>query len=289
MNLSRLLSEEKAYLLGIYLADGYMRKRHKPTHELRIHLQGNEMEIADKIINMFRRSGLNPRLEKNPREYELTVIVTATNLVSLFPEKKKLFSLPASRLRRWAIREHLYGDLGIPFIAGLLDGDGSCYVGYDRSSLLNLTVKWSLFQSNCQFLSVYLKEHVNKLVLGGSTLAQIKSRGRKEGAMVTILKSGREVLLRNGIAKWSFKVNRFVGRYEAINRQKLELTSSFLRTGQVAIRLNVSAKTIENWCRKKRIKHLRISSIKSSYCRYLVPLDEVQKLEVELAGIDKKV
>lgn len=289
MNSSRLLSEEKAYLLGVYLTDGYMRKRHRPTHELKIYLQGNEIEIADKIMNMFRRSGLNPRLEKNPREYELTVIVTAKNLVSLFPEKKKLFSLPASKLRRWAIGERLYNDLGIPFIAGLLDGDGSCYVGYDRSCLLNISAKWSLYQSKCQFLSVYLKEYVNKLVLGGSTLAHIKCRGRKEAAMVTILKSGRDVLLRNGIAKWSFKVNRFVDRYEAINKQKLELSSSFLRTGQVAIRLNVSAKTIENWCRKKRIKHLRISSIKSSYCRYLVPLSEVQKLEVEFARIDRKV
>jgi DNA-binding transcriptional regulator WhiA len=66
---------ERAYLVGLYFADGTMRRHRKTSYELGFALQGDEMEIAERIGGMFRRSGLNPGIRREEDSYVIRVTV----------------------------------------------------------------------------------------------------------------------------------------------------------------------------------------------------------------------
>lgn len=101
-----------------------------------------------------------------------------------------------------------------------------------------------------------------------------------------ITASGREALLRGGIAEYSCKVRWFLSRVEKLRWESGYLRSRFLTTGGVARRVGTYVATVDEWCRRGYVKHMLIRSSACGGhggCRYIIPAEEVERLEAELA------
>nr|MDO8100551.1 helix-turn-helix domain-containing protein [Candidatus Njordarchaeota archaeon] len=267
----------------MYFSDGYLRKRTKSTHNLLFSLQGDEDDIVKRIVEMFRRSGLNPTIDTTRGKVnEYRVEVVATNILSFFPDKNEFLSLDASALKNWIVHEGLGGKLGVPFIAGLLDGDGSCRVESRSSIFGSIWMNWRFRQKKYPFLVDFLGQYINSLAVEG---VSVSSKGGELTAR--ILTSGRDALIKAEIMKWSSKVVGCLKKYEKLKRQISDLRSRFYTAAEVARRLKVDGSSVLKWCRLGYIKHLRIRNIPSRlrYC-YIIPVEEVQRLELEV-GMSK--
>jgi hypothetical protein len=272
MDVGALSLGERAYLVGLYFADGYMRKHRKTSFEIKFSLQGNEMEIAERVGGMLRRSGLNPWISRDKGVYGIRVTATGTNLIVLFPVKEKVGSMSDASLR-WVTDE----GAEMPFVAGLLDGDGNTRAYYiSRESIFGYVCnEWSFAQVKFPFLVDFFGAYVNSLAAGGASVSVSVGVW-----IVWVLGSGREALLRRGIAEWSYKVKDWLSRSEKLERWLTDIRSRFLMTGQVARRLGVGKWWIAKLCRLGRIKHILIHSLLAKGDRYynIIPVEEVERL-----------
>jgi hypothetical protein len=233
------------------------------------------MEIAERIGGMFRRSGLNPGIRREEDSYVIRVTVIGTNLVLLFPVKVEVGSMGAVALR-WIKDE----GVEVPFIAGLLDGDGNTRVYYNaRGAVFGYVCRdWSFAQTKFPFLVEFVDAYVNSLAAKGASLHNMKG-----ARVVAILAYGREALLHRGIGEWSYKVKDWLRRSEKLDRWLANVKSSFLTAGQVARRLRVSQSWVVESCRRGRIKHILIRSLLAKGKNYfhIIPVEEVERLEHE--------
>jgi hypothetical protein len=259
----------------LYFADGSLRKRRKSSWIVGVALQGDEMSIAERVAGMLRRSGLNPRIYCERGSYVIRLTATAMNLTVLFPVKGRVRSMSDVALR-WVVEE----GVEVPFVAGLLDGDGNTRVRYDsRESVFGYVCsEWSFAQTKFPFLVDFFGDYVNGLVVRGASVSN--SVGVH---IVSILRSGREALLLCGIAEWSYKVKDWLVRSESLERWLMDIRSRFLTTGQVALRLGIGRCWVAKLCRRGRIRHILIRSVLSSGKRYynIIPVEEVERLEHE--------
>jgi hypothetical protein len=283
MDVSKISSEERAYLLGLYLTDGYMNKRRKSTREIGFCLQGNEGEIANRVAELFSRSGLVPRTYQLYNGNQLRVVVVGANLLSFLPDKDELLhlSIDDATVKKFISTERLDGDFGIPFIGGLLDGDGCCSADYytNRKCIFGFVCKrWSFAQTKFPFLVDFIASYACNLVRDGVSLTLSR---HSEKRLAWILESGRKAFVHAGIAKWSVKVARYQTRVEEISKVKSNDRSSFLKPFEVAKRLHASQGSIRRWCKLGYIKHMRIRSASSRKRNhsYLVPEDQVRLVE----------
>ncbi len=285
MNIKALQPEERAYLLGLYFADGYLNPRYKSTQILNICFQGNERDLAKKTVEMFARSGLSPILTAPKRLDEIVVSVSATNLLSFFPNKNRLVSLGIDPLKSWISDNQLNTELGVPFIAGLLDGDGFCRPLHQRSGVFgSIQEKWEFSQKKFPFLIDFLVQYISKMTSNGASI----NHGRNGQRVVRVLASGREALFKVGISRWSFKVNRCRQEAEEMKRQILEVKSKFQTVSQAARVLHLPCNTLWKWCMHGQVKHMRIRGALSRsvsgrvrHCCY-IPFHEVQRLQIKL-------
>jgi hypothetical protein len=189
--------------------------------------------------------------------------------------------LDDSHAQRWVNREHLEGNLGVPFIAGLLDGDGfiSAKVEYGRTIFGSLHSYWTFFQMSYPFLVDFIIRYTNHLVPGGAHFNRAK-----EGEVVKMSRQGRKALIANGIAIWSVKVSKWIGKVEELRRQISDLKAEFLSPAEVAVRLQqaVSRWTIREWCDRGYVRHIRIRATTSGSFRYLIPAVEAQTLDAKI-------
>jgi hypothetical protein len=102
---------------------------------------------------------------------------------------------------------------GVPFCAGLMDGDGLCRTYGVRSRARRrqpcpgrFQVAWHFSQTRLSFLNDYFAGFVESLAAGSTS--RIRRRGRVEGVCVNL--PGREALLRAGLASWSLKAAKCV-------------------------------------------------------------------------------
>lgn len=284
MNVDVLCGWERAYLLGLYFADGWIRERRScGSATFNLILQGNELEIADRVAEFLRRTGLMPITCFSKRQYCMTVSATAWNLVSVFGRKRCVCSFDDNVGLRWLKR---VGGLEVAFIAGLLDGDGcvrASLVGLRDSIFGSLEEYWVFGQTKYPFLVDFICEYVNSLARGGATIVSAPG-GRKKRVLITA--TGRETLLRDGIAEYSCKVAWFLSRVEKLKRESDCLRSRFLTTGQVARRVGTYVATVDEWCRRGYLKHMLIRSSVCRGCggyRYIIPVEEAERLETELS------
>jgi DNA-binding transcriptional MerR regulator len=280
MNASTLSDEERAYLLGLYFADGWIRERHEcDSTTLYLIFQGNEVEIANRVTGLHSRAGLRPVTRSRKGEYSILLSATGKNLLSFFGRKRSVRSPDTNIGLRWMAD---VGGLEIPFIAGLLDGDGSVHaraISPKRSIFGAIQVDWVFAQTRFPFLIDFVHEYVNSLVSGGATVV-VSPQSRRRRVVIT--SRGRDILLRGGIARFSCKVKWFLSCLEKIKGEIGSLRSRFLTTGEVARRLRVYGATVDDWCREGLIKHMLVCSSSSkgrgSY-RHIVPVEEIERLE----------
>jgi hypothetical protein len=279
-NMSMLPCEERAYLLGLYFTDGC-----KSPSGVQFTLASYEREIVDRIAKFFGQLNLSPRVYTYPAKANcIRVHVNDIRLRSFFPDKNEFSSLELedSRVQRWIKCEHLEGDLGVPFIGGLLDGDGyvDARVEFKHTTFGSLHSYWSLFQMNYPFLVDFTRRYVESLASGGAAFNRVK-----QGKLVKISGQGMEALLSKGIAMWSVKISNWINKVELLGKQISSLKMEFLSPKVVAVKLQhaVNRCTIREWCNHGFVKHIRIRQTSASPFKYLIPVTEVQRLKEEIA------
>jgi len=288
--LDLLSAEEKAYLLGLYFADGCVSVlRRRTLGGVVFYLSKGEEELAERVAEVFRRLGLNPVVESATGSRMVSVSVYSVLLFpNLFPDKRQFsrLGLGDALVARWLLDEDLFGGSGgkvssldVPFIAGLLDGDGKVDASlcFDRSVFGYVKKEWYFSQRKYPFLVDYLVGYLDG-VLGagkGSFTCYAEETGVRG---VGFLSCGQEVLLSQGLAKWSWKVERWVKKVERLEREHADLMARFCTTHEAARRLHVDPKSVFDWCREGRVKHMCIRSVGARHYTRLIPADEVERL-----------
>nr|MDO8099016.1 helix-turn-helix domain-containing protein [Candidatus Njordarchaeota archaeon] len=284
MDASALSPEELGYLLGLYLTDGCLYKKRKtskiPTG-MNWSFQGDEEGMAERVVTILRKASLNPLVHFSKFWRLITVTINAVNLVDIFPVKKKVLETSVA----WKFFEDkrlLDVKYGIPFAAGLIDGDGACQVTYRlrrkaKGGLGSIESQWSFSQNRFPCLCEYLHRFTETLSPNGSTLStyrrQRKNRVTDEH-VVMILKNGMDALLQRGIGRYSWKVERWQERIKELQIRLSLLKSSIQTVGQVARSLGLSKTTVWTWCKMGKVKTLQGG--KGAW--YLIPSEEVERL-----------
>jgi predicted transcriptional regulator len=146
---------------------------------------------------------------------------------------------------------------GIPFIAGLLDGDGSLPVfvkNKDRSRFGEVyRWTWSFAQRKYPFLVDYLEGFVESLAPNSTHRYKRDNLPFSFAGSVlniNILKRGGEALLGAGIGRYSWKVAQWLTKVEEAYGERRK----YMRTGQIAEMLNVSRSTVKRLLKTYGIK-----------------------------------
>jgi hypothetical protein len=293
MRVDALSAEERAYLLGLYFADASLAGHGR---YLMFNLQGNETPIADRVVGLFRRTGLSPSLyyKTGRKGGQILVYVPALNLLSFLPDKNEFLSLRIDNasVRSLLFAERLLSDkrVIIPFIAGLIDGDGSCKASYARRCIFgNLKVEFLFTQKKFPFLVDYVAWYVNSIARRGASIV----RGTKGSRVVSINRSGREALIREGIGEWSVKVPICEREIEEVRRVISDLRSRFLTVTQAARRLGLSAGRVRGLCYRGVLRCLLICgreksprALSRNYSR-IIPVEEVERVGERLREVER--
>nr|MDO8134480.1 LAGLIDADG family homing endonuclease [Candidatus Njordarchaeum guaymaensis] len=262
LNIAALSTEEWNYIRGLFMTDGYSRvitRGSSRAYIISFYLQGDEGKIAERVTNMLLRLGLNPRTKKRLTYKMIIIEAYSKSLLNFLPDKKALIDNAVGRERLLAGNKLFDVKAGIPFLAGLLDGDGSCSISVEGYYCFGSThpFDWSFTQSRYPFLIDYVKSFIESLAPNGSKIGRTK-RGL---SVVRIRKSGINALLDEGIAKYSWKATRWLERVAKLRSQR----ESYYTVGQVARMINVSETTLRCWLRKgKMMYHRRIVTTRES-------------------------
>jgi hypothetical protein len=279
MTLDVLSREARVYLLGLYFTDGC-----KVLAGITFTLASYEREIVDRIAKLFEQIDLSPKVYTHAGQANcIRVCVNNVRLRSCFPDKNVFLSLELnnSQVIKWINRERLETHLGVPFVAGLMDGDGfiDARVEYGHTIFGSLHSYWTFFQMNYPFLVDFVKRYVELLAPGGAAFNRVK-----QGKLVNISARGREALLAKGIAIWSVKVRKWSDKVERLRKMISDLRAGFLSPASVAVRLRqaVNRCTIREWCDRGYLKHIRIRAVARGPFKYLIPSSEVERLNDEI-------
>jgi transposase-like protein len=292
LKVDALSAEEKAYLLGLYFADGCAdagrRSGGGRRWRVRFFLQGNEKELADRAVELLSKLGLRPRFDK-PRkgEWMLTVRVLSKALFNFLPDKQLLVDDTVVR-DKFLAENGLSGvEEGIPFLAGLLDGDGFCQVSVEkkvhRAGAVNFW-KWGIGQDRCMFLLDYVKRFVQLLTKDERSVSvEVARTGRHR---VCIRKAGVVALLNSGIGEYSWKASRWLRQVAEIQGERM----NYLTTGQVAAVFGVCREYVRSQLEAGKLRFVRgtgkaretgVSASKFGF-RYFIPVEEAKRFGEKL-------
>jgi DNA-binding transcriptional MerR regulator len=275
------LLRELSYLRGLFLADGCADivkvKPGSRNYRVRFYLQKDQLQIAERIARLLRKLGLNPRVENLFERGMIVVRVYSMALLCFLPDKRTLINEVAQR--EMFFRENRLFDIeyGIPFVAGLLDGDGSCQVIVPRRRFKSVSVwNWDFSQSReCYFLVDYFKMFVESLSPGAhSTWTRVFRNGVKR---LSIRKPGAVALIESGISEYSWKVSKW-SRKVAEARNEL---AEYHTAGEVVRSLGVSYSTVESWVKSGKMKkQVRWTDKKQSW--FYIHDDDIMSFDKEL-------
>lgn len=257
--------------------------------------QGDQGEIAEKVVGMLKALGLTPYKVKPSRgEWMLVVRVVSKALFSFLPSKKSLREDAAMRERFFSGNGFFEIERGVLFVAGLLDGDGTFTVSLDKSCSYFGSVSkwnWSITQSKAKhmFLVEYAKRFVDSLVSGVGCGVTLKTVPTKGAVRANFRKSASVALLNLGISKYSWKVARWKEEVAESGRER----AKYFTTGQVARILNVDYRVVWRWVKSGKVRKIRrtLRTRRSplTLSRYYIPVDDVKKIKRKFRDDEEKV
>jgi DNA-binding transcriptional MerR regulator len=276
LHVDALSSDEWNYLYGLYLADGYGDAyEYRPawwSYRVRFFLQGDQAEIACKVASLLRKTGLNPHIERDPVERMIIVRVYSILLLDFLADGNRLKDDPIYRESFFRDHELLTFEKGLPFIAGLLDGDGRCqpYISKGTRSFLGTINKWSwsISQTTFPFLIDYITKFTESL---SPNSVRVIATGRKRVA--NFHKSLIIAMLKLDIAKYSWKVTQWLSKLAELERER----GTYLTVGEIARMFNVSSYVTRNWIKAGKLAYKRRTDEKRRYCKYFVSKEEVEQ------------
>jgi excisionase family DNA binding protein len=284
LQVDALSPEEWNYLRGLFLADGYSVAMHGRFrgYVVYFYLQGNEEELALRVAGWLRRAGLNPRLWRQRRRKDMVAVVTSSkSLLGFLPDKKALLRDAMARRRFFDENRLLSAEGGVPFIAGLLDGDGHCGVtimnGRGCFGRWVSKYKWSFTQRRYMFLAEYVSKFVESLVQGGAHIFIVPNGA----AEVDIHKSGTKALLEAGIARYSWKVVQWQRSIADVESERVK----HCNVGEAARIIGVSKQVVRRWLKSGEMKHVRNEGKiwrRSPPSIPYIPMEEVERFKEEV-------
>jgi len=266
INVDALSEEEWNYIYGLYLADGFstVKKRKGKSwssYETTFSLQEDQLAIVHKLMEMLRSIGLNPHMITSPQgKREIDVHVCSKSLVLLLPNKKALMDEAELGEKFLEKRDLFTVEGGIPFIAGLIDGDGHCKVKEFRRDHLKGGLArwiWRFKQSTLVFLVDYIRRFIEFLSPDGVRLTEEEPSGKRKCRIAILRESGIIALLGKGIAKYSCKVARWE---EDVARLESEVRT-YYTLGEVARLLGVSLRVVQNLVEVGKLKYKRRAQV----------------------------
>lgn len=286
-----LSAEEWNYVFGLFLADGYSyitkpRKACGSRYSVVFDVQGDEGELADRLIALLRRAGLSPwKSSYRSRQKNMIELETSSKLLLQFLPNKRALSNYAWARRAFFGRNRLYDvRFGIPFLAGLIDGDGSCWVSVkDDCCFGSVSKGWEFAQSRYMFLVEYIRRFIGSLARGGVACGSVRKGIGGDVVKMRFRESGMRVLLDSGIARYSWKVARWLRELEEARSER----AKYYTVGRAASVLGVSKHIVRKWlgagvmtCVRRRVKGRGRRQAALSY--YYVPIADVEKLREKL-------
>lgn len=277
LRVDALSAEEWAYLRGLYLADG--------TKRVTFCLGGDEVELSLKLVDMLNRAGLKPIVKKDPDEEMLLVSAWSLSLLEFLGRKGTLLHDVEARRRFFEENRLMSVGLGVPFIAGLIDGDGFCQVSVvDELGPFGKVNRWrwGFAQKKLPFLLDYFREFVESLAL-----KSVRIRVMRNGVVVAeICQAGIKALLKAGITSHSVKANQWVKRVEELDKTSRRV--SYLTSNEVAEKLRVSKPTVWRWLKTGKMRCAqwtarRLKNGKETYLSHrYIHAEEVERVRYEL-------
>lgn len=286
MKIDALSAEERLYILGFFLADGSswiesasgMRRGRR----VEFHFSGNEEDLSCRIASYLRRAGLAPRVKRYSQKNMITLLVYSRSFAEFLPDKKALREDAEVREKLLVENKLFTVEFGIPFIAGLLDGDGSCETSVIRNRCYFGHVnqyKWSFSQSKYPFLVDYMMKFVGSLP---SASKSVHVRAPPNRAMtVNIYRCGIKALMDAGISRHSWKVVAWLKKVAEIRSKRLK----YYTTGQAAHVLKVSPWVVVSLLKVGRMKYIRgrrNSAGSRGLSYHYIPVAEVERFREEL-------
>jgi hypothetical protein len=278
LRVDALSSEEWSYLRGLFLADGcsYIKRRECNYH-VRFFFQKDEVELTRRVVEMTRRVDLNPQVYAEPLKNMVRVTVLSKSLLTYLPSKRRLLLDEEERARFFEVNG-LHGvRCGVPFLAGLLDGDGACWVSIQRHHFECLNRwNWNFAQHKYRFLVDYVRQFVGRPVEGG-----VADRVRYDGVVeLRFRKAGIITLLNEGIGDYSWKVARWLEKCDAFRSRR----AKYCTARDVARMFGVSQNfVIKRWLKGGKMRYER-GSVRGSEAgtTYYIEFDEVQRFKAQL-------
>jgi len=247
VDIETLSNADWNYLLGMYFADGNRGRK----YEIKFCLQGNEGDIAEKVTQLLKRTGLSPHtVFGESGKDDIILRVYSTRLVDLLPNKKTMMSDPDAREEFFDENKLFTVENGIPFLAGLLDGDGCCPVFLRKRHGARGEIDkwgWSFRQTRLPFLIDYVTTFVHSIA-PNSLRVTTQEGGRKQ--TIRFRKPATIALLDAGLAMYSCKVARWCEKTTKIAYH----VADYITTGEAARILNVSDSTVRKWISTGKLK-----------------------------------
>jgi hypothetical protein len=260
-----LSAEEWGYFLGMFLADGCAVRRTSKVrrrYAVEFSLQGDEIDIAGRLAEMLKRLGLKPCMMVGQRgEYKVNVRINSKFLVFRLPEKRRLVGDAVYRERFlgwWGLSTPL---VSVAFLAGLMDGDGSCRVddyGERLGCLRGRGIgkwKWGFSQTKLPFLVDYVVRVLSSFAPNSvNVYVRVKPGGMKSYD-VGFRKSASVALLERGIAKHSLKVAGWERRVAELEKEWE--SKRYYTVNELARIANVDWHVVKKWIDGGRLKYQR--------------------------------
>jgi len=273
-----LSSGEWCYLFGLFLADGYRSSfYHGRAYDGGFFLQWDEKELAERVVGLLEKVGLRPKLRASKKCRMFEVRFCSVALLDLLPDGWSLMRDASARERFFEENDLLTVQGGIPFFAGLLDGDGHCGVSLMKADWAKRCVygvvnqwHWVFTQSKFPFLVDYVKKFLGLVAPNGGFHVYGVEGGFAKGLgyHVCLMKPAIVALVSTGIAEFSWKVSRWQSRVAELRGRR----ASYYRLSEAARVLHVNRKTVLRWIRAGKVKHVRRSHW------FYIPGGEVKRL-----------
>jgi excisionase family DNA binding protein len=200
----------------------------------------------------------------------LTVEAISIRLFEFLPNKDALSRSEEVRERFFRENGLLSVEGGVPFLAGLLDGDGSCVVSVGRRHFFREVIvsDWRFSQDNDLYLVDYARRFVESLAPGS---VRLKRRRGRRTLTACIRRSGIVALLDARIAHHSWKVVRWLQTIAEARSER----SQFLSVGEAAGLLHVPYGVVARWVSSGRVRF-----VQGGRWRY-IPATEIERLKRE--------
>jgi hypothetical protein len=197
-------------------------------------LQGDESELGERVMRLIERAGLCPKLRASRKCRMIEVRFYLVGLLDLLPDGWALLDDTLLRARFFSSNCLYWVGRGLPFFAGLLDGDGHCTASLVKARWARSCVygvlnqwRWDFVQSKFPFLVDYMRSFLQVVSPKGGFHVYTGRGGfgcSRVSYHLCLTKPAISALLGVGVARFSWKAARWQRKVSELQRSRSSYT-----------------------------------------------------------------